>query len=1442
MVEEQLTAVWARLLRIADTGDPSPALEPQALTEARQLTELLDTNTIEFSDITAWYALGWLHFHRYTALPDGQGSTDLGSAVKAFTPCFLTGTGALPEPLLPILADTAAPYAELLFQQARDSADPDLLTAAVDLCRRIAQAAPADHPHRGLMVSNLGLALRDRFRRTGDLSDLDQAIVIGQEAARAAPTDYPRRALILSNLGLALRDRFRRTGDLPDLDQAIDHLQAAVQATPTDPTDRAGHLNTLGLALRERFGRTGDLPDLDQAIDHLQAAVQATPTDPTDPTDRADYLNNLGLTLEDRFKRTGDLSDLDQVIDRLQAAVRVAPTDYPDRVTILSNLGLALQHRFRRIGDLPDLDQAIDHLQTAVRVAPTDHPDRADYLNPLGLALADRFERTGNLPDLDQAIDRLQTAVQATSTDHPDRARKLSNLGRVLLVRFGRMGDLPDLDQAIDRLQAAVRVAPTDHPDRADYLNPLGLALGARFGRTGDLPDLDLAIGHLRAAVRATPAGHPYRASTLSNLGLSLYARFGLTGDQADLDQAIDDLQAAVHAPQADHSDRASALSSLGGALQLRFGRTGDLSDLDQAISIGQEAVHTTPTDHPNRASILSNLGLALGTRFGRTGNPPDLDQAISIGQEVIHTTPTDHPNRASILSNLGMSLRDRFQRTGDLPDLDQAVDGLRAAVRATPTDHPDRARMLSSLGGVLQVRFERAGNPSDLDQAITIGQEAVHTTPTDHPNRAGYLSNLGSALHVRFRRAGDPSDLEQAVVIGREVVDATPVGHPDRAGYLNNLGLALVARFERTGDQTDLDQSIDWHHAAGRAAPAGHPDRAVYLSNLGLALRDRFGLTGDQVDLNAAVSVLGEAGGSVSAVPSVRIRAAWTVAGLIAGSEAGQAAEAAEAAVRLLPEVTLRQLRRGDLHHALGRFAGLARDATALALADPRRTRQERATRALRLLEAGRAVLLGQALDTRSDLTDLNRQRPDLAARFVQLRDQLDQPTGTAADGSGETDTRTVRQDRDVHDRHQLARDFARTLAEIRDLDEFASFALPPATEELLTQAQQGPIVVFNVSNYRSDALLLTRAGITYLELPQLTTGALSEKAGSFRQALHTAIASGDKTQRRQAQDVMTQVLQWLWDTAAGPVLDALGHHRQPPADTDWPRVWWVPGGLLGLLPLHAAGYHTDAADDPHRRTVMDRVVSSHTPTVRALRYARQHTREHTPHPDTPAQGLVVAMPTTPGLPHDGRLNHVSTEAEVLRRHLPRTVLLSEPDPDSHSPGPPPNRPTKAAVLDHLPRCHIAHFACHGASHPTDPSQSLLLLHDHQSDPLTVASLTSVRLGHAQLAYLSACRTAALDAAHLVDEAIHLTSAFQLAGFPHVVGTLWEIDDGIAVTVADTFYTHLRTPDGTIDTNRAAWALHQAVRSIRDGHDLPGPLDRTRTPFLWAAYLHAGA
>ncbi|MFI9152348.1 CHAT domain-containing protein [Streptomyces sp. NPDC053367] len=1111
----------------------------------------------------------------------------------------------------------------------------------------------------------------------------------------------------------------------------------------------------------------------------------------------------------------------------------------------------ALLRRISETGD-PALALEPSALAVAEQLAAQrrDDPGDLEVCHALGWLHWYQFQK---LPE-DRCQPALDAAVQAFTPCFLTGVDGLPQLLLPLLAEAAAPYALGLLNQAlastdpalftsgVDLWQDIVRAAPADDPRRAGYLSNLSLALQLRFGRTGDGADLDAAITIGRDAVQAAPADHPNRALSVSGLGNALWDRFRRTGSQADLDEAIDCYRDALRSTPSDGPNRPIYLFYLGRALRDRFEHTGSRSDLEEAITIGRDAVQATPADDPGRPAMLSGLAVALATRFEHTGDRTDQDEAIDHIRAAVHTTPADHPDRAGRLSNLGGALERRFERVGDRGDLDEAVDRHHEAVRATPADHPVRPAMLSNLGNALQLRFQRFGDGADLDEAVSIGREAVQATPADHPGRPVYLTTLGLALQDQFRRIGNPADLDEAIDRHREAVRATPADHPNGPATQSNLATALQLRFLHTEERKDLDEAIDRHREAVRATPADHPARTRRLSNLGNALRFRFQRSGDQADRDEAVSAYEGAWGVASGAPSSRIRAAWAAAGLLARSEAGRAADLAEAAVRLLPQVAVRQLERGDQQHALGSFAGLAGDAAALALADPRGTRQERAARALRLLEAGRAVLLSQALDTRSDLTDLSRQHPGLAARFVRLRDQLDQPAATSpppAGGDEDVDVLRRRQARLGRDRHELARDFTQTMADIRSLAGFHSFALPPTDQELLSEAGQGPIVVFNISPYRSDALLLTADGITQVELPHLTAETLAEKAGSFHQALRTAASGASREQRREAQAELTGVLEWLWDAAAGPVLAELGHHRRPPEDADWPRVWWAPGGLLGLLPLHAAGYHAgDPAGSPHRRTVMDRVVSSYTPTVRALR----HARTHPPACDPPAPGLVVAMPTTPGLPGQGRLPHVRSEVATLHRHFPELVLLSEPDPhDGGTAALAADTPTKANVLERLPSCSIVHFACHGTSDPADPSRSRLLLHDHAGDPLTVASLAPVRLDRAQLAYLSACRTAAVDAAELADEAIHLTSAFQLAGFPHVVGTLWEIDDQTAVTVADAFYTHLRTSAGTIDTGRAALALHQAVRGLRDGHDLPGQYDRTQVPFLWAAYLHAG-
>jgi hypothetical protein len=48
-----------------------------------------------------------------------------------------------------------------------------------------------------------------------------------------------------------------------------------------------------------------------------------------------------------------------------------------------------------------------------------------------------------------------------------------------------------------------------------------------------------------------------------------------------------------------------------------------------------------------------------------------------------------------------------------------------------------------------------------------------------------------------------------------------------------------------------------------------------------------------------------------------------------------------------------------------------------------------------------------------------------------------------------------------------------------------FESFLMPPEPDELIRHASRGPIVVFNISQYRGDALILTTQAITIYPCP---------------------------------------------------------------------------------------------------------------------------------------------------------------------------------------------------------------------------------------------------------------------------------------------------------------------------------------------------------------------
>ncbi|MGW6510550.1 CHAT domain-containing protein, partial [Streptomyces niveus] len=194
----------------------------------------------------------------------------------------------------------------------------------------------------------------------------------------------------------------------------------------------------------------------------------------------------------------------------------------------------------------------------------------------------------------------------------------------------------------------------------------------------------------------------------------------------------------------------------------------------------------------------------------------------------------------------------------------------------------------------------------------------------------------------------------------------------------------------------------------------------------------------------------------------------------------------------------------------------------------------------------------------------------------------------------------------------------------------------------------------------------------------------------------------------------------------------------------------------------------------------------------------------------------LIVAVPEAAGHP---ALHGAREEAEWLAERLPYATVLAD------------DAATRTTVEARLRDHAHAHFACHAVSDPLRPSAGRLVLHGPPDASPTIRDLARLRLPGARLAYLSACDTMRISA-ELADESVHIASAFQMAGFPHVVGSLWQVDDTVGTRIARRVYEQLDT-GAALSTEATARALHRAVIEVRT--------DYPRTPSLWACQIHAG-
>ena len=982
--------------------------------------------------------------------------------------------------------------------------------------------------------------------------------------------------------------------------------------------------------------------------------------------------------------------------------------------------------------------------------------------------------------------------------------------------------------QALSKLEAA-----SGNNDIEDYLDKLvrihnlGCESFIRFQETKAIDDLQKAISCLQATLNIASQKYPYFTKLQYDLQISLQNRYRQIQSTDDLQKAIELGEAVVDSTPEEDLSRALRSSNLGNAFNDRYEDLGDPRDLDKAIHYGQIAVNASRKNDPQLAHRLECLGTGFYDRYRRQGSRDDLEEGIRHWQTAVANTADDHPQRGRRLDDVGAGFFVLFQLDGRMSDLLNAIHFFDLAVKITPDDHVEHTERLGNLGAAYHAQYTRTGAAEDLQKAINVGKPAVDAIPMGHSQRPGILDKLAIMLFDRYQCSPltDSSDLQEAIRLWKISVSVTPTNHPERGERLSNLGSALNAKalWKEKNPVEVLREAIHYMDEAVKATPQDHPEQTRLLNNLGIAYQNLYKQTKSTVDQETGRIVLLKSLYHANGSPLLRLNSGSRAADIaVEGQDWTRACDLLKDSLDLLPKIAKPINSHDDLQHVLRQLSDLGPQAASVYL-----KAGKSALESLQAVERCRGVIASLIIDSRSDVSLLEERYPDLGSEYRHLREVI-----AASTFAGNVNRLSTLPSQPADSASlslqtmQDAKKLENVLGQIRQRPSFERFQLPLTEQVMCSIARSGPIVSFNCTPLGSHAFLITSNIVSVLPLPKLTLGdlemAVSSKTSRDKIRRNGNLATGEEDERDSSYvSVSSQVesMLWLWKVAVKPVLEKLGLKKEKvPAKT--PCLWWVGGGLMALLPIHAAGDHRSGSTD----NCISHAISSYAPTLKSLQFSQTKT----PTPLTPrgSNVLVVAMDRTPG--HEP-LN-LREEINAIQSHVGSSASVQVLE-----------RPTAAAVLECITACSMVHFACHGILDAEEPSNSALLLGNTSVENLTVGDLQPVSHQLAQVAYLSACSTASIGTRSLIDESIHLASTFQLVGFRHVVGTMWDADDEAAVAVAASFYERLFLDTGTTAVS-VATALHHAVLDYKIALDgMEDGMSAEKKMQLWAPFLHFG-
>ena len=255
--------------------------------------------------------------------------------------------------------------------------------------------------------------------------------------------------------------------------------------------------------------------------------------------------------------------------------------------------------------------------------------------------------------------------------------------------------------------------------------------------------------------------------------------------------------------------------------------------------------------------------------------------------------------------------------------------------------------------------------------------------------------------------------------------------------------------------------------------------------------------------------------------------------------------------------------------------------------------------------------------MDDRSDTSKLKAAYPQLCGQYESLRLEVNKPAENITDDRTRRTTSTSRLE-------AIAK-FERCIQDIQQLPGFGQFYKGLTAKQMQRCSTKGSIVVVNITDLMSDAIIVTANVFKVLPLPGL-------RAREAKDWINQDLTTTSLSDRGRKNKAYLQFLSWLWRGCVRPVLDELHYYVQPSAE-NLPRIWWIGTGLTSSFPFHSAGDISAGLTE----SAYYRAISSYTPTIKALQYAQERARATTPSCCDPWRAAIVTMLKTPsasGLP----------------------------------------------------------------------------------------------------------------------------------------------------------------------------------------------------------------